>query len=66
MSNILQMKREDPGAFLKISGDKDGHGPFELSWDKVSPQMVLVLEECLAGIREELTTMIQNDNGGEE
>lgn len=61
---VVRLAPADEGSFLKISGPEDGQGPFELSWNKVSPPMILVLEECLDGLREELVSIIQSEEGG--
>lgn len=53
------IKNKDVRSYVHIEGDEDGSGPFEVSYQGVSPQLILVLESFITEWKEELLEMVQ-------
>ena len=64
VSLVTEKKSEE--CFLRIDGPPEGYGPFNIAWNGVSSQMLLVLEEHLIKLRAGLYDIIQEEGENEE
>jgi hypothetical protein len=55
----LKILPKKEASFLTVIGPEHGYGPFQLSWNKVSLQLIVVLEEAISMAKKELLMMVQ-------
>ena len=63
---LVPVKKSEE-CFLRIDGPSEGYGPFNVAWDGVSSQMIVVLEEVIRELRAGVFDIIQEekDDDGE-